>query len=285
MIVEKKWNVAGGLIFFKEITNFLRESKNFYGMDENFIDTVYDCHSGLNWGGGRFTRRFDFSLKESARRVQQYNDIGIGFNVAFNNTLLTEEDLDDQYCNWFLEQCHREGNGVIVASELLRKYIKDKYPRYKIIASICHDRKDLEFYKEALNNYDIVVLHPDLGRDLELVKQLDTSRIEVLANEYCVTNCKWRTEHYKKISESVKSNIVFLFDDPEANECIPEKLGVGRRGTLVLEPNEINKLYGLGITHFKLQGREGLWNPLLMAIRKYIEQDTIQSIIRRIQNV
>lgn len=278
-MVDRLWNVAGGLVFYREMLEFTGRLARFYGKELRFIHSVYDCHGGLIWEGGRKSVA-GFSLEESVRRVRAYNEKGIGFNIAFSNVLLTKEHLDDEYCNWFLEKCHREANGVIVASELLRDYIREYYPRYRLIASVGFCRKDPGFYKRALERYDLVVLHPDLNRDYRLIRRLDAERLEVLVNEDCFYECPHRLQHYRNVSRAILRREPVFFASKIG--CISEaEFGRSRfEGELRLSLNHLRRLSALGVRHFKLQGRQASWSFMEDEMINYIEKGTIREILK-----
>lgn len=279
MVLDRLWNVSGGLVFYPEILEFIDRLAGFYGKQLRFVHSVYDCHGGLIWEGGRKSIA-GFSLEESVRRVKAYNARGIGFNIAFTNVLLTREHLDDPYCNWFLDQCHSEENGVIVASDLLRDHIRKNYPKYRLIASVCYCRKDLEFYQKAQKEFDLVVLHPDLNRDYGFIRRLDPARLEVLVNEDCFYNCPNRLQHYKNISELVLRKEPVFFASRAG--CLSEKqFGRSRfEGELRLSLQNLSRLSALGVRHFKLQGRQASWSFMEEEMINYIEKGTIREIIR-----
>lgn len=282
MVIDRFWNVAGGLVFYREILAFIDRLARFYGKQWRFLHSVYDCHGGLIWEGGRKSTA-NFGLEESVRRVRAYNDRGIRFNIAFSNVLLKREHLDDEYCNWFLQECHSEDNGVIVASDLLREYIRSNYPRYRLIASVAFCRKDAEFYKRALEQYDLVVLHPDLNRDYRFIRGLDTERLEVLVNEDCFYNCPHRRQHYANISEVVLRREPVFFAGRLG--CLSERqFGRSRfEGELRLGAGAVDRLAALGVKHFKLQGRQAAWSFMEDEMVNYVEKGTIREILRRCQ--
>ncbi len=279
VIIKKKWNVAGGLIYFKQIIDFHKSIQNYYNIKDNLIHSVYDVHSGLRWAGGRYTPPFPFSAEESLRRIEHYNSIGIKFNITFSNILLREEDLSDPDCNLFLERCENHMNGVVVSSDVLRKHIRKHYPKFKIIASIGFNKIDFEFYQKALDLYDLVVLNPDLNSDFDFIRRLDSSRIEILVNEFCITNCPYRSEHSRYISEIILNNLTYSFLDDEHSKgaCLAAERGLNRTDSLVVEHSKLNELYDIGIRHFKIQGREHPFDYVLHnALKKYVVQDSIR---------
>jgi collagenase-like PrtC family protease len=280
---EKLWNIGGGLTHFEDLAGYLNEVEEYYGLGGSLVDSVYDSHAGLPWNGGRYLPPFPFSLEESIRRVSYYNKKGIAFNITFSNRLLTPDDLSHEDCNYFLEQCHREGNGVIVASDLMREYIRSTYPRYRLIASIGFCRKDIDFYRKALELYDIVVLHPDLNRRYDLIRTLDTERLEVLVNEYCMDGCPFREEHAGYISNIIKEGALYFRNDSEhlGRSCLANIRGHRMEPRLILDFDQIEALNRLGIRRFKIQGREHRFEASLCKdLRRFVVRDTVRTLCR-----
>lgn len=65
--------------------------------------------------------------------VNNFDKIGIPLRFTFSNPMITEEHLDDEFCNFILKTAENGKNGVIVVSPILEKYIRETYPGYKII--------------------------------------------------------------------------------------------------------------------------------------------------------
>ena len=284
MLITTKWNVAGGLAHFESVMGFHKYVQDYFDVAENFIASVYDSHAGLLWNGGRYTTPFPFSVEESIHRVHAYNDLGIGFNIAFSNRLLDRSALDDEDCNWFLERCESDLNGVIVASDLLREHVRQRFPRYQLIASIGFLRKDLACYRQAQQDYDRVVLHPDLNRDHELIRELDPAKLEVLVNERCVVNCPFRQEHADHISRIILQRRLYFREDSEHTRggCLAVERGYSHDNGLVLGFDEVDALFELGVRHFKIQGREHAFDlELDRALKRYVLQHTMRRICRR----
>ena len=159
--------------------------------------------------------------------------------------------------------------------------MNNNYPKYKIIASIGFNQKDLNFYQKALAQFDRVIVHPDLNRNYDFLKKLDTSRLEILVNEFCVVNCPFRIEHSNYISEiALQQRFYFLKDNPHTmGSCLAIERGYTRNNGLVVNLKELNTLFELGIKHFKIQGREHPFEKVIYsALTKYVVQDAIQSI-------
>ncbi len=275
-----KWTVGGGLRFYNEFITYLDKTKDLYDLEHHIVDSVYDSPHGLIWQGGREPAYSQYALDEYIKMVKEYNKRGVKFNVTFSNTILKKEHLDDNLCNYFLKNIENKLNGAIVSSELLRRYIKKNYPQLNLKSSICLMRRD---YNNLLKHYDVVILQPDDNRNLKLLKTIkNISRIEVLVNEMCVTNCKYRKKHYDNISKEYLKKI--LIRKKKKNLCITEEHGEKRTGELVLRKNEIEKLQQAGVVHFKLQGRDVSPRHMICELQAFIEKTYKQKFLETLKD-
>jgi collagenase-like PrtC family protease len=285
-----EWKVAGGLIFYNQIISYIKERKEFYKTDKPLFSAVYDTHQGLIWCGGREPFPFPWSVDESVRRVKEYNKLGISFYAAFNNTLLEEKHLEDENSNYFLKKIYSSKNGIIVANDLLKNYLRKNYPKFKVVASICFCKKKIKDYERMLEEYDQVVLHPDLNRDINFILKIEKGKrkkLSILVNEHCIMNCPYRKKHYHLISkehlmESLSKKRDFCcFVEKEKEEMFRkmELCYKKRKGILCLENEEIKFLMSLGIQKFKIMGRDVGSNFIIENIREYIEEPFARSNI------
>ena len=76
------------------------------------------------------------SLEEMERELKGAVQHGITPLLTFTSPLLQEEDLKDPVCNGLLEILEEIRGGVVLASPLLRDYIRAHYPHVTIHASI-----------------------------------------------------------------------------------------------------------------------------------------------------
>lgn len=247
-----KWTVGGGLDSAEIIGAVIDQQFSIGVKPSELINTVYDSTLGLKWNGGRIGTHAQTGGVIQQGIVKFWNNNGIGFNTAFNNTLLEEKHMEDDDCNWWLEQCYRPGNGVIIASDALRDHVKSQFPDYKLIASTCRVKHTIEEYKQAQKDYDLVVLLPDLNRNRKFMKELDMDRLEVPVDEWCAMNCSRRQTCYNEISEYHLKGNVFIRD--QAAGCLTESDKSRERGKMILNLVEIEELEQFGISHFKLIG-------------------------------
>lgn len=232
-----------------------------------FAFEMYDSYPGTIWNGGRPTSTEPrHTFEDFARNVEMLNKSGIGFNLTFSNLLLREEHLGDERGNDLLERFHNGQNGAIVGSAVLAKYIRKTFPRYRLINTLTHYSRNLDYYRDALDSYDILVLPPALNHRFDFIEELGPERVEVLVNETCHGNCPFSQEHYKKISEYnlslgrnryLEAEVRHFCERHHGERLWPmsaEELGKVLVGTS-LTPNEVDRLVELGVTRFKLSAR------------------------------
>ena len=113
------------------------------------IGSSYGVFPTALWNGGRGS--FGLTDDRTMREVlKYYNDKGIPCRYTFTNPLITEEHLNDPFCNKMLKFGDNGLNEVIVFSPVLEQYIRENYPSYKITASTCRQLKTVEAVEEQL---------------------------------------------------------------------------------------------------------------------------------------
>ena len=103
----------------------------FYGHREYFYDwceigSIYGAPEDCLWGGGRVGFG-DENPENAASLMREY---GISARLTFSNSLLEKEHLTDKRCNRLCELFEKNGqvqNGIVITSDLLLEYIKEKY--------------------------------------------------------------------------------------------------------------------------------------------------------------
>ena len=94
-----------------------------------------------------------------AEILRQFNGRGIPCRFTFTNPLITEEHLNDKFCNDVMRMADNGLNEVIVNSPILEEYIREKYPSYKITSSTCKQIEDFDALSAELDkDYSLVVL-------------------------------------------------------------------------------------------------------------------------------
>lgn len=240
------------------------------------------------WSGGRVsvvtTEDKDFIMRLFSHLV----DIGVTPSLTFSRHDICKEDLKDPFCNYILDIAQALDCNLILSSDLLFDYIKNKYPDAICTASVIKPtfefqtpqklknynfEEELNYYNMLLKNYNKVVVRPEFAKiHLPNIceKINDISKIEVLINQICVPNCPIATSHYKHFEEVEKlkettENLIF--------ECYhkkhPKSLIENANDNLLFEIEEIDKLVELGIRYLKLQGRAGTQGDLMPFLAFY----------------
>jgi hypothetical protein len=150
---------------------------------------------------------------------------------------------------------------------------------------ICRDTGEIvSYFKEALELYDRVVVPSELNLRLDVLDQLDKSKLEFLVNNNCYWHCPYAEEHYTQIARSFRNgrgqkNHVCLTNvavsGPERDRVVAhfrnheavlddfgepiQQVRFGQRITFRrsrMRQEEIGLMQRYGCTHFKLQGRD-----------------------------
>lgn len=156
------------------------------------------------WNGGRPSMYDQCDAKFIRNVVKAINDKGIPVRYTYTNMLINEEDLDDPYCNFCMQVADNGMNEVMIFSPILEKYIREKYPSFKLNSSTCKEIKDINLVNEELKkDYYLVVLDYNFNNNFEeLAKIEDKARCELLVNTLCIPNCPRRGKHYENIAKN-----------------------------------------------------------------------------------
>ena len=122
---------------------------------------------------------------------------------TLTNPNLEETDVYDRQCNEMLKLFDNGMNEIIVNSPILEKYLRDKFPNYKLTKSITAAKEDYDFVK-ALDTYESVVIPRRKNRDWDFLNSIPEdkrSRIEILVDETCPIDCPRLYTHYNIFSK------------------------------------------------------------------------------------
>jgi collagenase-like PrtC family protease len=272
-----------GLIYFYE-------TKPEYFRDGVYIASVYGTFPTSVWNGGRFVQ--GLTDERTVRvSVENLNKKGIPVRFTFTNPVITEEELSDRFCNRTLEIADNGMNEVIVNSPLLEKYIREKYPNYKITSSTCKQIENADdLNAELQKDYNLVVLDYNWNHDLEFLNNIkQKEKCELLVNACCIPHCPRRGEHYKQIGEEQnrywtdqKNHVAKLvnyqeFACPYMNNTIYDTIGFETR---ILPDALYNTYVPMGFKHFKLEGRTSPTTDNIDAAVQYMAKPEYIDILR-----
>ena len=165
-------------------------------------------------------------------------------------------------------------NGVIIYSELLLKYLKEKYPGFYFVSSTTKVLTDFRQFKSELERDDFRYVVPDfrLNKRFEELKNLtyiEKQKVEFLCNECCWFDCYDRKECYQSVSR--KS----LGEDLSEHICVSPDASRGYRFSDAMNnpgfigtEDILNVYMPEGFSNFKIEGR-GLGSALILEFLLY----------------
>ena len=270
-----EWSLP--LLFqYEPVLITINDCLEFYGIKPGKVN-LFGAPSCM-WAGGRVPAvgiSVDIpQIRKVFNFLKTYNAIP---TFTFSYTNITKYNLEDSYCNSLLDLGIEIGARFIVYSDLLRDYIKEKSPNSTVVASVIKpsfrfqgDEKleeptienETNYYNQLLKEYDVVVVRPEYSRKvlIEHPEYIDDiSRIEVLINQPCMTECPRCQEHYRSQQASrLNYNTVSKKFACICNTMTPKEFA---DLTLAHTEEEVKKLVANGVNKLKLQGR-GVGHPI-----------------------
>lgn len=235
------------------------------------IASLYGAPAGCLWGGGRAGFGDDDPRKVLAL-TQEY---GISARLTFSNSLLRQEHLSDRACNALCALfAQQDGNGVIVHSDLLLGYLKQKYPNLYFVSSTTKVLTEFDQLQQELDREDFRFVVPDFRLNkafdrLNALPQSQKDKVEFLCNECCWFGCQDRKACYETVSRKNLGEFC-----PE-HRCAAPGGGEGYRFSRAMENpgfigvSDIRNTYlPMGFTHFKIEGRS-LGSALILEFLLY----------------
>lgn len=175
-----------------------------YFYDGIEIGSFFGCFPLSLWNGGRLISHDQCDAAFVENVVKNINAQGIPVRYTFNNTMITESELDDPFCNYCMDVANNGMNEVMIFSPILEEYLRNKYPNFKYNSSTCKEIKDIDTLNaEIAKDYQYVVLDYNLNNRWDLIDGVEhKEKLEVLVNTLCVPGCKRRGDHYKNIAKN-----------------------------------------------------------------------------------
>ena len=224
------------------------------------IGSVYGAPAGCLWGGGRVGSG-EARPADVAALMREY---GISARLTFSNSLLREEHLSDRRCNALCALFEKSGsvpNGVILCSDLLLQWLRERYPGLYFVSSTTKVLTRFEELEAELRRPEFRFVVPDFrlnrayGRLNALPEDLKR-KVEFLCNECCPIGCPDRKACYESVS---RKN---LGEDGPEQTCSSPDAGRGYRFSDAMQNpgfigiGEIRRVYlPGGFSHFKIEGR------------------------------
>lgn len=284
LIHGASFNVPGIFLYAKLVYLFMDMVEEKFGFKIP-IKYMYGSPQ-LRWNGGRLIlNEYNniYSLHKIEKEILEAVKRGITPLITMSNTSLSQADLRDKKSNEVLNIVREYNAGVIISNDLLYEYIREHYPTVSIHASVvktaCLSNRDYSYYSSLSEKYSYFVVNPDDNFNIKLLKGLNKSNAEIIVNERCYYNCPLRLLHYNSISEEQitltegkyrKKNFL------ENCKAIPEyKQSYSKNRNISLTVTEMKKLYNLGYTIFKLQGRTDEVHLFFFDLMRYTLENEI----------
>ena len=235
------------------------------------IGSLYGAPADCIWGGGRV----GFGDAEPRQMLALTEEYGISARLTFSNSLLRQEHLSDKKCNRLCALLNQqEGNGVIVHSDLLLEYLKQKYPNLYFVSSTTKVLTDFRQFLDEVNREDFRFVVPDFRMnkafgELDTLTEVQRGKVEFLCNECCWFGCQDRRMCYENVSrknlgESCPDHVCTA---PGGSQGYRFSKAMENPGFIGIE--DIRKTYlPMGFSHFKIEGR-GLGSALILELLLY----------------
>ena len=269
------YHLPGLFEFYELYRSFLpiyyKHREYFYDWCE--IGSIYGAPSDCLWGGGRVGGG-ECEPQEVLAWMQEY---GISSRLTFSNSLLKREHLSDKKCNMLcalLEENNRVQNGVIIHSDLLLGYLKEKFPKLYFVSSTTKVITEFERLVNEIDREEFRYVVPDfrLNKRFKQWEQLSVKqkdKVEFLCNECCFFGCQDRKQCYETVS---RRNLGEACDEhrcqaPHANAGY--RFSEAMKNPAFIGIEDIQKVYlPMGFSEFKIEGR-GLGSALILEFLLY----------------
>lgn len=270
MSQEVYWHLPGFCYFFylNQVTiHLMKEYPDCF--EEGYrVGSVYGTFPGAIWNGGRAV--FGVTSKQDMEKIiATYNRMDVPVRFTWTNSLLEEKHVQDTYCNLIMDVANNGKNQVLVNTDVLEKYLREKYPDFAYISSTTKRIKSMDdLLSEVDKDYFMVVLDYDLNHNEDVLKALEeqASRIEILVDEICFADCPKRVNHYRDESlMQLTYSKGTTFDCPN-RKTIPSFAECRKRPAFIGK-EELPAYIDRGFVNFKLVGR-GL--PVEMVKESYL---------------
>ena len=181
----------------------------FYGHREYFYDwcdigSIYGAPADCLWGGGRVG--FGQARAEDAAALTR--EFAVSARLTFSNSLLREEHLADRRCNALCALFEKNGpteSGVILTSDLLLEYLRERYPGLYFVSSTTKVLTEFRALEAELRRPTFRYVVPDFRLNKEFAQlnalpEAQKRKVELLCNECCWFACPERKACYENVS-------------------------------------------------------------------------------------
>ena len=263
--------------------------------DDAEIASVYGTVPPAIWNGGR-TVRGQYGPEDCRYLVGNYNSRNIPVRFTFTNPMLEERHLKDKFCNEICRIAENDMNEIIIFLPMLEEYIRKNYPKFSFTSSTCKQIEDVEELKKELErDYKMVVLDYNFNNRFDILEALPhKDKCELLLNAICISNCKYRGQHYRYLGkEQIYVNEILpiagmggftIVANGETDFKCPynTSLKTGVNQKTYISPDAVYEKYlPMGFSNFKIEGRTYLGDAVLEEYIKYMARPECADTIRK----
>lgn len=252
---------------------FFNRREYFYDWVE--IDSIYGAPADCIWGGGRA----GFGEDNAEDILALLNEYGISARLTFSNSLLKEEHLSDSKCNRLCRTFSKASysarkNGIIVHSEILLDYLRNKFPDFYFVSSTTKVLTSFSEFEKELERKEFAYVVPDfrLNKQFDRLSSLSENKkakVEFLCNECCWTGCNDRKKCYENVSRKILGENCpdFICRSPEGNKGY--RFSTAMKSPAFIGIDDIKNIYlPNGFSNFKIEGR-GLGSAMVLEFLLY----------------
>ena len=258
--------------FYSAFLPLVREHREYF-YDWCEIGSVYGAPADCLWGGGRA----GFGEDRPAEAAALLREYGISARLTFSNSLLRQEHLADARCNALCALFEKSGsvpNGVILASDLLLGYLRDRYPGFYFVSSTTKVLTAFMQLEAELKREEFRYVVPDFRLNrafdrLAVLPEEQKRKVEFLCNECCWFACPDRKACYESVS---RKN---LGEEGPEHVCASPTAARGYRFSDAMQNpgfigiDDIQRIYlPMGFSQFKIEGRS-LGSALILEFLLY----------------
>ena len=281
------YHLPGLFEFYELYRMFLplfREHREYF-YDWCEIGSIYGAPGDCLWGGGRV----GFGDQQPEDVAQLMREYGISSRLTFSNSLLRKEHLADSKCNALCALFEKNGsaeNGVILCSDLLLDYLRERYPGFYFVSSTTKVLTEFRQLEAELDREAFRYVVPDfrLNKAFDKLNALPDEKkrkVEFLCNECCRFDCRDRKACYENVSR--KS----LGEDCDDHICTSPNAARGYRFSDAMKNPGFIGIDGIqnvylpnGFSHFKIEGRSLGSAVILEFLLYYMTKPEYQLLVR-----
>lgn len=252
-------------------SHFLKEALHI--IDNNYeklsVDLVtYETHI-QSLAGGRDCN--DSTLFDG---ISEYNNITI---ASLMSNYYIKDFQNNKSVLEMLDKINNINGEVIVAKPVYSKFIKKNFSNIKTTLSCTYFAFTNTSILDNLHLFglaDNVCILPDENRIIDKIPSEFIKNTEVVVNEFCVSNCKSRKDHYQAISDKARGKST-VFTCPHMGK-------IDKRDSYGPLTQDLHKLISQGIVNFKV-GRRIPYDTILWVCKFIQDRDMQETLIQNVK--